>query len=607
MTRARAFCQTVSFCLAAVAAAAQTPTAPGRAVVVIYQGAASFPSNPVYDGAIRRTLVANVHEPIEYFAEYLNPDSATPFGEDDAFADYFRRKYRNRHIDVVLTIADDATRFAVKYRDQLFPDAPIVFAGLFKPDDAMRAAGAGITGVTVGAAYGKTIEAGLTLHPGTTRVFVIANSPSQAIAAMARKELTESSPGVPLTFLDAPTVAQLLEQVRALPPHSIVVYLWHPGTELGNLVYADTIAAQVASASPVPVYATSDLYVGSGVVGGVMRITADTGVRMGELGAAILNGVRAQDLPIEVSPLVSIFDWRQLERWNIAASRLPAGSDILFRTPTIWEAYKAYIIGAVIVMCVELALIAGLFAQRTRARKAEAIVRAREATLRRSYEQTRHLAGRLLNAQEATRAAIARDLHDGLCQDLVSVTAGLSALKESPGAISEAATQQTIAEIQEETLSVYDQIRRLSHDLHPPTLTLLGLPPALKAHCAEVQKRHGVEVAFSTDGTVERLDPDMEISFFRIAQEALRNSIVHGHAHHVAVSLARSNGHIELTVTDDGGGFDVAAARTSGSGLGLLSMDERAHVFGGGVQVESAADRGTTIRVRGSAAPDATV
>ena len=590
------------------AAAAQTsvPSAP-HTILAIHQGAESFPTNPVYDRAIRKALVANIQEPIEYFAEYLDPDPATPDEGDAALAEYIRVKYRGHHIDVVITIADEATRFALKYRDELFPGAPIVFGGLYQPDEATRTGSGGMTGIRTGVAYGKTIDAALAMQPDTQRVYVIANSPSPAIVTMARAELADYAKRIPLTYLAAPTVTALLDAVRAVPPHSIIVYIWHPGTELGNLVYTDAIAGQVAAASPVPVFGTSDLYLGWGVVGGVVRHTEDTGIRIGELAAEIVNGARAADLPIEVSPLVPMFDERQLRRWNIAASTLPAGADVRFREPTMWEAYRAYIIGALVVIAAQLALIGGLLTQRSRRRKAEAIVRAREAMLRRTYEQTRHLAGKLLNAQEATRAAIARDLHDGLCQDLASVTAGLNALKGSPGEIADAATQQTISEIEEETLGVYDQIRRLSHDLHPPTLTLLGLPTALKAHCAEVQKRHGVEVAFSTDGAVGRLDPDMEISFFRIAQEALRNSLVHGHAHHVAVSLARSNGHIELTVTDDGRGFDVAAARTSASGLGLMSMDERAHVFGGDVRVESGADRGTTIRVRGSAAPDAVV
>jgi signal transduction histidine kinase len=355
------------------------------------------------------------------------------------------------------------------------------------------------------------------------------------------------------------------------------------------------------------VYSTSDLYIGTGVVGGVVRYTTDTGARIGELAAAILNGTRAPDLPIETSPLVPLFDWRALRRWNIDDSRTPPGSEIRFRTPTLWEAHRSYIIGAAVVMCGEFALIAGLLTQRARRRRAEQTIRSREATLRTSYEQTRILAGRLLNAQEATRAAIARDLHDGLCQDLASVTAAVGGLKNSSVALRDPGAQVALTEIEAEALVVYDQIRRLSHDLHPPTLRLLGLTSALKALCAEVAKRQALDVAFSTDGAVGRLQPDMEIALFRIAQEALHNSVVHGHAHHVSVSLARSNGHVELTVADDGKGFDVGAARQRASGLGLMSMDERAHVFGGDVLIVSKLEQGTTVRVRGSASPLASV
>lgn len=589
----------------AVLCAAASAQAPARhTILTIHQGAASFPSNPIYDAAIRRSLLANIHEPIEYFSEYFDPESATPVEEDAAFAEYIRQKYRGRHIDIVITIADDATRFAVKHRDDLFADTPIVFMGLYQPDEASRTAGAGITGVRVGVAYGKTLDAALAMHPGTEHVYVIANSPSPVGAALARAELRQYSQRIALTYLEGPTVARLLDAVRAVPPRSVILYIWHPGTEFGNLVYADAIAMQVAQASPVPVYGTSDLYIGSGVVGGLVRRTDETGVQIGALAAQIVNGTRAQDRPIETPPLVPIFDWRQIKRWNIASSTLPAGSELWFRQPTVWESYRSYIVAALVVMLAQLALIAGLLTQRTRRRRAEAEVRAREATLRRTYEQTRHLAGRLLNAQEATRAAIARDLHDGVCQDLASVSVALTGLKEASGAIQDPPAQEALSEIEEEMLGAYDQLRRLSHDLHPPTLRLLGLPSALKVHCTEVAKRHGVQVAFSTDGTVGRLEPDMEIAFFRITQEALRNSVVHGHAQHLAVSLVRSNGHVELTVTDDGHGFDVEAARHGGSGLGLMSMDERAHVFGGDVEVVSGDARGTTIRVRGAAEPE---
>jgi signal transduction histidine kinase len=584
-----------SFCFAA---AAQTPEGP--TVLTIHQGAENFPSNPVYDEAIRRALLANIHKPLQYFAEYLDPEPLTSEQEDEALADYVRRKYQGHHVDVVIAVNDEAVRFALKYRDDLFPGAPIVYIGLYQPNENVRTASGGMTGVKPEIAYGKTLEAALAMHPDTQRVYVIANSATLHLPDSVRAELDVVSHRVALAFLMAPTVAQLLDKVRALPPRSLVLYLWNPASELGNLVFADSIAARVAEASPVPVYGTSDFYIGTGVVGGVVRRTSETGTRLGELAAHILNGTRAQDLPIETSRVEPVFDWRQITRWNIARSSLPAGSVLLFRTPTLWEAYRAYLLVAVVVICGQLALITGLLTQRARRQRAEATIRAREATIRQSYEQSRHLAGRLLNAQEATRAGIARDLHDGVCQDLASVTAGLSELKESCGTMQDPKTQVMIGEIEGDTLAVYNEIRRVSHDLHPPTLRLLGLGPALKAHCREIGRRHGVDVQYSLGDDVGRLDPAAEIALFRIAQEAVRNAIVHGSARRVAVSLLRPNGHVELTVADDGSGFDVETARRRADGLGLISMSERAHVFGGDVEVVSRPAEGTIVRVRGA-------
>jgi signal transduction histidine kinase len=138
--------------------------------------------------------------------------------------------------------------------------------------------------------------------------------------------------------------------------------------------------------------------------------------------------------------------------------------------------------------------------------------------------------------------------------------------------------------------------------LHPASLRILGLAPALKGHCAEVGKRHNVEVGFKA-GDLGHLDPDIAVCFFRIAQESLRNGVMHGEATRFDVSLARFGEHIEMTVTDNGRGFDLEAARQNGGGLGLVSMEERAHVVGGGVQIVTGVGQGTTVRVRGPVEP----
>ena len=100
----------------------------------------------------------------------------------------------------------------------------------------------------------------------------------------------------------------------------------------------------------------------------------------------------------------------------------------------------------------------------------------------------------------------------------------------------------------------------------------------------EVRKRQGVDVRFIADGDLGHIDREVAVCLFRMAQEALRNGLVHGSARHLVVSLARSRGDIELTVTDDGAGFDPEAVRRNGSGLGLVSMEERAYALGGDVR-----------------------
>jgi signal transduction histidine kinase len=356
----------------------------------------------------------------------------------------------------------------------------------------------------------------------------------------------------------------------------------------------------VARAAPVPVYGTIDLNIGTGIVGGVVRDTRETGTQVAEIALQILNGRRAQDIPIEDARLVPTFDWRQLKRWGIDPARLPPDSKIEFFTPTAWETYRSYIIGTIIVVAAQLLAIAGLLLQRARRRSAEQMVLAREATIRVSYDRIRQLAGRLINAQEAARASIARDLHDGVCQELAGVSIAVDSLKNSSGSIQDAHSQQALSRIYSETLGTFEGIRRLSHDLHPTTLRLVGLATALQAHCSDVQKRHAVQVAFTADGDFGDLQQDVAVCFFRIAQESLRNGIVHGEARQFSVSLARSGHHVELTVTDDGRGFDPEKVRGNG-GLGLVSIEERAYLLGGEARIASGLGRGTTIHVRAPA------
>jgi signal transduction histidine kinase len=269
----------------------------------------------------------------------------------------------------------------------------------------------------------------------------------------------------------------------------------------------------------------------------------------------------------------------------------------------MWEAYRWYVVGTIAVVGLQLALIAGLLTQRARRRRAEQTIRTREASLQKSYDRIRLLARRLINAQETARANIAQDLHDDICQRLAMVATAIDRLKTSSGDIQNVKTQRLFAALTRDAHGTFEVVRALSHDLHPATLSVLGVVPAIKTHCMEVAKRHNVQVIFTTQGDFPYVPNDVAVCFFRVAQESLRNAVEHGEANRLTVSLTRSGDDLEMTVTDNGRGFDLDAVNRDGSGVGVISMEERARAIGGTLHIVSGAQRGTIIRIKAPIIP----
>lgn len=208
----------------------------------------------------------------------------------------------------------------------------------------------------------------------------------------------------------------------------------------------------------------------------------------------------------------------------------------------------------------------------------------------------RDLVGRLITAQEEERRWLARELHDGALQDIAAVSAELAELRHVADGVWRE-RQATIQKVQTRISALAENLRRLSHGLHPTVLQHVGLVAALKSYCSEFEQRRHVHVDYAAKGTDDPASASVSPSLFRITQEALRNAIRHGHARHLAVSLVRDYTHLSLTIRDNGSGFDVSLARQHG-GLGLVSIEERARLVQGSVTINSAPGRGTDVVVR---------
>jgi two-component system sensor histidine kinase UhpB len=205
------------------------------------------------------------------------------------------------------------------------------------------------------------------------------------------------------------------------------------------------------------------------------------------------------------------------------------------------------------------------------------------------------LSRRLVEAQETERRHLARELHDEIGQALTVAQLNLQALLESPGT-------ETLLPRLKESLEVVERVLEQVHDislnLRPSILDDLGLEPALRWLTERQAALVGLEAKFHADALEQRLDPVIETECFRVAQGALTNVLRHAQAQTVSVELRKENGQLHLRVRDDGIGFDVAALREKavlGASLGLLSMEERAALAGGGLEFTSVPKLGTEV------------
>jgi signal transduction histidine kinase len=576
---------------------------PPKLVLLVHGGTELFPGNHDFDAAIREKLFSRASIKVEAHSEYLESEE---FGEAafTSLRQAIEIKFRGRSFDLVIANTSTALQFVLRYRDELFRGVPVVFAAVNLPPAVVEGKVAGVTGIVRAASIAETVELILKLHPGTRRVHVIRYGPTlPGYHEHTEQSFAPFSSRVKVTFSEETTVSEMLATLKTLPPDTIVFRNRFSAEAAGRVLNDDFIPG-IAELSTVPVYTSQDRYLGTGVVGGMMRDSNVTGQRLAEIALRVLDGTPPESMPIEAVPVRPVFDWRQLRRWNIDELWLPEGSDVRFREPTLWAQYSGYIVATAFLLVAQLVLIAVLLGQRARLRKADNTIRGREALLRKSYDRIRQLAGRLINAQEAARADIARDLHDDVSQKLAYVSIGVNSLRTASGDIQDPQTQQALDELDRETRNTFEGIRRLSHDLHPAPLRLLGLAPALRSHCAEIAKRQGIEVDFAA-GTLATVHPDVSVCLFRIAQESIRNALVHGGATHLTVTIQRSDDQIQMTVADDGEGFDVNEVQSSGGGLGLVTMEERVNLVGGSVTVASARGSGTTVRVHAPATPAA--
>lgn len=215
-----------------------------------------------------------------------------------------------------------------------------------------------------------------------------------------------------------------------------------------------------------------------------------------------------------------------------------------------------------------------------------------------AQDQIQTLTQQLMRIQEDERQRIARDLHDNVAQDLSSIVLNIETLFYGHSIIEPEILERgnAVAGIVRNTIAA---VRDIAYGLRPPALDQLGLSRAVERHCEEVASRTGVDIDFSAVGIETlSLDFDTEINIYRMVQESLNNMAKHAWADRAAVRLVVSHPDLLVRVTDNGRGFDVddrLSRSVDERHMGLKSMEERARLAGGSMNIQSRVGSGTRI------------
>jgi signal transduction histidine kinase len=550
-----------------------------KRVLLLHSFGREFAPYDTMVASFRTKLAGASSNSLAVYDASLNAEQ--PSGSDDQplLLELLRHRFAGSPPNVVVTIGPPAAAFYLKNRDQLFPGTPLVIAGLdrrFIRESALRAEDAVVAVNQDPPGLVKNI---LRVLPDTERIAVVlGDSPLERFwLGENRREFEQFANRVSFEWLNDLSLEQMRQRLAALPPHSAVLYALLVTDAAGVPYERGDALASLLEVSAAPIFGLFESELGHGVVGGPYLSQKRTGALAATAVLRTLSGQSVADPMIQyVDYETPVYDWRELKRWGIDPSRLPAGSEIHFRPPSFWDEHRALIGAAMSIFVLQAALLMGLVWQRIRRRRAE--------------EEALSLSGRLITAHEDERGWLARELHDDITQRLVGAAIGAAKLPGGDLSPSDIDARRSISDT---LMQLSEDIHDLSYRLHPSVLHDLGLVEALKAECERFARSDSVRVDVEADKLPASLAREVALCIYRVAQEALRNIGRHAKASIVQLSLALRDGGLLLAVSDNGSGFEPGL-QTRPS-LGHASMRERIRLLGGKLEIRSTLGGGTTI------------
>ena len=528
---------------------------------------------------------------------------------EHAVVDYIRSIFPDRaRPELIVTLGGPAAVFARKYRQELFPEVPLLFASVDRRFLRDAPPGENETAVAIDLDVPGLVDDILQLRPRTRQVFMVMGSGQ--IGQFWRQELegdfTRFRDRLTFVWSNDLSFSEILRRCANLPPDSAILYLTF-STDAQGGVYADArVLADLHATANAPVFGSLSPWFGHGIVGGRLLSIDDLSRSTADVAARILSGTPPGR--IEVPPPPSrqpIFDWRELQRWGIAESRLPVGSVVRYRNPSLWQAHKRTVLASIAALIVQSLLIVGLLHQRRARQRAE-------------LDSRQHLALAADANRRQTTAVLTSSIAHELGQPLSSMINNAQALQMMVGAgrATPDTTDEILSDIRSQgvqAMHIIDrhrtmlrsrQLDRQPIDFHDVISGSLGLV----AHDLRARQIRNT-VNLSTSPCVVNGDPvllqQVLVNLLMNAMDAM--SETPPARRHLTISTDTRAAEVVVSVRDSGTGLPVEidgtlftpfrTTKAHGLGIGLTIARTIVDAHGGTIDARNNSDGGATFTV----------